>query len=265
MMKRLSLSESLHALLGVVFLSLLLAVIPACAQEAMPKPKGAINDFAGVIPAEAKSQMENLSREVLQKTGTAIIVATVSTIGEDEINGYVNTLYSTWGIGKKGENKGVLIFVAVKERKMRIETGYGVEGILPDGLVGEIRDKYMIPYFRQGDFGKGLLNGMTAIASVIAKDANVTLTGNPKVETPHGRKKGRQGLSPFTIVALIVVVLLVLGTRQGRDMLPFLIGFILGGGGRGGSGGGGFDDFGGGGFGGFGGGDSGGGGAGGDF
>ena len=67
------------------------------------------------------------------------------------------------GIGKKGEDKGVLIFVAVKERKFRIETGYGVEEVLPDGLVGEIRDRYAIPFLRKGDYGRGLLKTVSAI------------------------------------------------------------------------------------------------------
>lgn len=245
------------------------AYAPLVMAETFPKPTGAVNDYANVIPAEQKAKMENLSREVLQKTGTAIVVAVIPTFGDDEVNDYVNRLYSAWGIGKKGQDKGVLLFVAVKERKMRIETGYGLEGILPDGLVGEIRDKYMIPYFRTGDFGLGLMNGMTAIASIVAKDAGVTLTGAPALERPKASKqRSRGGISPWTIAIVVIVLVLVLGTRQGRnDILPFLLGFILGGGGRGGSGGsdGGFGGFGGGGFGGFGGGSSGGGGAGGDF
>ena len=87
------------------------------------------------------------------------------------VNEYANELYSSWAIGKKGEDKGVLLFVTVEERKMRIETGYGVEGILPDGLVGEIRDKDMVPHFAKNNYGTGLLNGMTSIASVIRKNA----------------------------------------------------------------------------------------------
>ncbi len=258
-------SKYFGAMIGFICLVVVFTAIPAQAKDSFPRPTGVVNDFAGVIPADKKAQMENLGREVHEKTGTAVVVAVMPTFGDDEVNDYVNRLYSSWGIGKKGENKGVLLFVAVKERKMRIETGYGVEGILPDGLVGEIRDKYMIPFFRKGDYGQGLLNGMTAIASVIAKDAGVTLTGNPAVEKPRTQKKGSRGINPWTIVIVVVVLVFLLGSRQGRDLLPFLLGFLLGGGGRGGSGDGGFGSFGGGGFGGFGGGDSGGGGAGGDF
>lgn len=255
----------------VVFAAVLLGVVLCCGaawgKDSFPKPTGAVNDFAGVIAPEDKDRMEKLAQEVWQKTGTAIVVATVAALGEnEEINDYVNRLYRAWGIGKKGENKGVLMFLTVKERKMRIETGYGVEGILPDGLVGEIRDKYMLPFFRQNQYGKGMSNGMIAIASVVAKDAGVTLTGNPAVEQPRRTKAAQKsGLNIWTIVIIAIALGLLLGTRQGREILPWLILMNWGGGGRGGGGDGGFGSFGGGGFGGFGGGDSGGGGAGGDF
>ncbi len=233
------------------------------AADNFPKPIGAVNDFARVIPPEYKNRMESLAREVLEKTGTAIVVATVETIGENELNDYVNSLYKAWGIGKKGEDKGVLIFLTVKERKFRIETGYGVEGILPDGLVGEIRDRYAIPYFRKGDFGQGLSNTVIAVASVVAKAANVSITGGVPVAQPEERKVRQRG-SVWPLIILVLIVVALLATRQGRAMLPWLLFFAFTGRG-GGGGGGGFGSFGGGGFGGFGGGESGGGGAGGDF
>ncbi len=136
-----------------------------------PAPHGAVNDFAGVIPSQYVGPLENLAREVLEKTGTAIAVATVDTIGDNDPNDYANRLYQAWGIGKKGEDKGVLIFLAVKERRVRIETGYGVEGILPDGLTGEILDRYALPYFKEGQYGKGMSETMAAVSSIVAKAA----------------------------------------------------------------------------------------------
>jgi len=231
------------------------------AADNFPKPVGAVNDFARVIPPDYKNRMEGLAQEVLEKTGTAIVIVTVQSIGDDELNDYVNRLYKAWGIGKKGEDKGVLIFLTLKERKFRIETGYGVEGILPDGLVGEIRDRYAIPYFKKGDFGQGLSNTVTAVASVVAKAANVSITGGVPVTQPSEKKVRRTG-SVLPLIILVLILVSLLGTRQGRDLLPWLL--LLAFTGRGG-GSGGFGSFGGGGFGGFGGGESGGGGAGGDF
>jgi uncharacterized protein len=220
-------------------------------SEPFPAPRGAVNDFAGVIPSQDASRMEGLAREVLEKTGTAVVVATVETIGDNDPADYANRLYQAWGIGKKGEDKGVLIFLAVKERQVRIETGYGVEGILPDGLAGEILDRYAIPRFKNGDYGGGLAETLAAVSSVVAKAAGVTLTGAPPPERRQARTQKGSGI--FQLILLAAAAFFLLGTRQGRAMLPWLLLLMMSGGGgsrRGGDG-----------FGGFGGGSSGGGGA----
>jgi uncharacterized protein len=246
-------------LLILVFITFLSAAF-AEAESPIPKPQGLINDFANVIPAATEKQMALLTQELLGKTEIPVVVVTMPDIGGAEYNDYANRLYSAWGIGKKGEDKGVLIFLTVKERKMRIETGYGVEGILPDGLVGSIRDQYMIPYLKKDEFGLGLLNGTAAVAQVIAKAEGITLTGQVPVRKPKQPK--RRSSFAFLPILFIILFFLFGSRRRGRGawlLLPLLMG---GGGYR--SGGGGFGGFGGG-FGGFGGGMSGGGGAGGSF
>ena len=248
----------------VLAAALLMALIAGTtfAADKYPAPRGAVNDFANVIDPESAAKMEALALEVLQKTGIAVVVVTVPTIGEnEEYNMYANGLYKAWGIGKKGEDKGVLIFLTLKERKIRIETGYGVEGILPDGLVGEIRDKYLKPQLQAGNYGKAFYDTMYALSSYIAKDANVQLSDSPE-PLPYRRdvRSQKKGVNVAGLIFFLIVAALLLGTRTGRQMLPWILLMFLGGGGRGG-GGGGFS----GGFGGFGGGGSGGGGAGGDF
>lgn len=231
------------------------------AERTIPKPRGLVNDFAGVLDASYEAKIRAVVTELLQKTQVPVVVVTMPDIGGAEYNDYANRLYETWGIGRKGVDKGVLIFITLKERKMRIETGYGVEGILPDGLVGEIRDRYMLPYLKQNRFGEGLLNGALAVAQVIAKDAGVTLTGAGVPKAPP-RKRSRGSFLP--LLGIIVFLMIFSGRRRGSWI--FFLPWILSGGGmsgRGGSGGG-FGGFSGG-FGGFGGGMSGGGGAGGSF
>ena len=267
-MKR-SLARALLLLLAIVFL----AGPTAAAEPDFPRPAGAVNDFAGVISAAERDAMENLAREVLQKTGTAVVVATVATVGDMAADDYATRLYESWGIGKKGEDKGVLILLALQERRVRIETGYGVEGILPDGVAGEILRLHVIPLLKQGDYGKGLSNAVTAVSDVIARNAGVTLTGRPQMQP--ARPTGTTPVSPFTLLLFLIVVLLLLFTETGRQLLAMLFFSGSGRGGRhyggtyygGGWGGGSSGGFGGfsGGFGGFGGGVSGGGGAGGGF
>jgi len=249
----------------LIFFALLMAMAlgrPILSEGAVTfrAPRGAVNDFAGVIPSQYVGPMEGLAREVLEKTGTAIVVATVDTIGDNDPNDYANRLYQAWGIGKKGEDKGVLIFLAVKERRVRIETGYGVEGILPDGLTGEILDRYALPSFKEGQYGKGISETMAAVASVVAKAAGVTLTGVQQPERQVREVRPDRGIGIFQLLLFAAAAFFLLGTRRGRAMLPWILLLLMSGsGGR--RSGGGFGGFGGGGFGGFGGGSSGGGGA----
>jgi len=249
--------KGLISILSVIMLISLFVPL-SVASEKFPKSVGVVNDFAGVISPQYERAMKSLALEVLQKTGTSIVVATFNNIGIDDPADFANRLYEAWGIGKKGEDKGVLVLLTVKERRVRIETGYGVEGILPDGLVGEILDGYVVPYLKQGDYGKGMSNAVMAISAIVAKNAKISLTGKSSAYQPI-KHKPKRGSNLFTLILLVIIMTMLLGTRQGRAMLPFLLLVLfMGGGGRGV---GGFGSFGGG-FGGFGGGMSGGGGAG---
>lgn len=249
-------------LIAVFFAALFVTFASAVlsAAEKYPRPRGAVNDFANVIDQSNKAKMEALAREVLQKTGAAVVVATVPSIGENEdISLYVNKLYKEWGIGKKGEDKGVLIFLALKERKIRIETGYGAEGVLPDGLVGEILDTHVVPQLKAGNYGLALFNAMSATSSYIAKDAGVVLS-NDELPPKADAKTKEGGLNALHLLIFLAAAAIFAGTKTGRSMLPWILVMLLSGGGCGRGGGGFSGGFGG--FGGFGGGLSGGGGAG---
>ena len=245
-----------YKVLCVLFGAILMALVAGAAFAADKYPAAgatAVNDFAKVIDPSNAAKMESLAREILQKTGTAMVVATVPELGpSEEITLYTTGLYKAWGIGKKGEDKGVLILLAVKERKIRIETGYGTEGVLPDGLVGEILDKYVVPHLQSGETGKALYNAMFACGSYVAKASGVQLTG---VAAPYRSKAKPQGkgVSVAGIIIFLIAAVVLLGTKTGREMLPWILLLLLSGSGRGGGGGG------------FGGGGSGGGGAGRDF
>jgi uncharacterized protein len=177
---------------------------------------------------------------------------------------YAMRVADAWKVGKKGEDTGVLVLVAVDDRKVRVITGYGVEGVLPDGLVGNIQDTEMVPEFRAGRMGEGIWRGVAQMARRIAAERGVTLTGVP---APRAAPAPPQQIPFWVILLVIVVAMIVMGQRNKRGIRggrgPIIIpgGF---GGGRGGDRGGGFGGFGGGGggFGGLGGGGFGGGGAG---
>ncbi len=240
------------------------------ADSEFPKPVGFVNDFAGVIEPAYAQKIEAICQEVKQKTGAEIAVVTVKTVGPDYTpQQYANVLFEKWGVGQKGKDNGVLLLDAIQERYVWIEVGYGLEGILPDGLVGEIRDRYIIPYLKKGQRGEAYLNGVRAIAGVIAKDAGVQITGSVQVAyNPEARRKALKMQKKAKIIfwvlfALFFFILPMFGSKnkKKKKRSGFWGPWYWGGGGFGGGGGGGF----GGGFGGFGGGASGGGGAGGGY
>jgi len=251
------------------FLAALFLILagPAAAERPLPEPRGPVNDFAEVVPLDQERRIEAVIGELYRKTGIPVVVVTMPDIGGADYNEYATRLYETWGIGKEGEDKGVLLFVTVKERKMRIEVGYGSEGVIPDGLAGEVRDRYMVPHLKNDQYGEGLLMGTAAVAQILAKSEGVELTGQVPAASGTRSRKSRGGGFAFFPILLIFIFIVLSSRRRGRGSGAWLLlPLLLGGGGRssGGVGGGGFGGFSGG-FGGFGGGMSGGGGAGGGF
>jgi uncharacterized protein len=231
----------------------LLLVGPSWSQGEFPDPRGYVSDFADIISPQDEDRMTAVIAELKEKTTAEIAVVTMPDIGGQSEEIYANRLFAAWGIGVQGEDNGILLLVALQERRFRIETGYGLEGILPDGLLGQISDQQIIPHLRQGRYGEGLLSGTLAIAQIIAQDAGITLSSDVDLPTsPVGTIPGERSFRiPFLLI--ILLIFFIFGGRMGLLPLLFLGGMPRG---RGGFGGRGF----GGGFGGFGGGLSGGGG-----
>ncbi len=137
----------------------------------LPQPAGWVNDFAGVITPEEEASISSVIKTLEEKTGAEIAVVTLGTTHpRDEVT-YARELFDLWQPGKEGKDNGVLVLVAVDDRTWRIESGYGAEAALPDGLAGQIGRESMVPEFQKGNFGKGLYEGVVRIAGVLARDA----------------------------------------------------------------------------------------------
>src|SRR3989338_9234013 len=118
-------------------------------------PTGFVNDFAGMVSAETRAQIDADIQAFEQKTGHEISVATVPSLGGDYIENYAEKLFKEWGIGKKGADNGVLLLISREDREMRIEVGYGLEGTLTDAESSQIIRNTLRPAFQQGDFDAG--------------------------------------------------------------------------------------------------------------
>ena len=143
------------------------AVLSSAADAAVPNPIGLVNDFANVIDDRREADIDALVRDVARTTSAEIAVVTVPSLEGKSIEQYAHQLFNAWGIGKKGTNNGVLVLVAPSSRTMRIEVGYGLEAVLPDGLAGEIIRSTFVPRFRDGDYTTGILDGVTRIAAIV--------------------------------------------------------------------------------------------------
>ena len=251
-------------LAGLVLIGWLVAAPGISAQE-VPRLTAPVNDFANVVDAASEAQLDELTRRLQGATGDVMVVATVKTFQPfADLQSYAVEMFENGGqgIGVKGKDNAVLIVLAIDDRQVRVETGYGLEGFITDGFAGET-SRGMTPFFRESEYGRGLVAGATRVAERIAQGRNADLNLAPPPQAQTRRRTGSGGFPiGFWVILLIIFLNMMKGGRRRRSWVsgvgPFGGGF--GGGYRGGGwgGGGGF----GGGFGGFGGGRSGGGGGG---
>lgn len=151
----------------------LLLPLDAAAQS-LPAATGRVNDFADVIDPATEAEIDRRLDQLEQKTSSEIAVATIASLGDMSIEEYANRLFRQWGIGQAKQDNGVLILVAPNDREMRIEVGYGLEGVLPDGLAGEIIRDQFTPRFRDGDYAGGIRNGVTRVVEIVERHQVLT-------------------------------------------------------------------------------------------
>jgi uncharacterized protein len=249
-------TKSAIVLLLVLFLTLAGHTEPVSQLHAT----GYVNDFAQVLDQNTAMRMEGVCLQIDQKAHAQIAVVTINSLDGADVESYAVDLFKRWGIGNKSSNRGVLILYAIKDHRARIEVGYGLEPILPDGKVGGFQ-REAIPLMQSGNYSAALLLVTNRVAGVIAQDAGIQI---PTVSVPVPiRAPDREDEPHFSlggIIAVAVILLIIMFTPLRGLLFWILLSQVFDGRSGGGWGGGGFGG-GGGGFGGFGGGSSGGGGA----
>jgi uncharacterized protein len=257
---------------GVLLVCLVLSRTTTAYAQPIPQLTAPVNDFANVIDDTSEREIDRRVRALKAASGDVVVVATVRTFKPyADIDEYAVEMFENGGrgIGDKGKDNGLLIVVAVDDRRIRIEVGYDLEQFVTDGFSGETIRDVITPQFRNGNYGAGLLAGATSVINRIAERRGVTLQDVPPPQAP--RRTTGSGF-PWWIIIVLLIIIASNRRRRRRGMWgggpwsgwnsgigPFGGGGF--GGGFGGFGGGGFGGGGGGGFGGFGGGRSGGGGA----
>jgi uncharacterized protein len=195
--------------LRLLLVCLVLLTIPehaAGAPPAFPSPSGPVTDLARVLDPGTVAELRQIIAQVQARTRAEIAILIVPTTGAQPIQEYAVALFDAWKIGKRGQDNGLLFLVAVEDRRMWITTGYGLEGILPDGKVGEIRDRVILPFFRAGRYREGILRGTAALAEVVLAAAapGARLAGG---EAPRRQRAGSSTTGILLVVFLFLVLL----------------------------------------------------------
>ena len=170
----------------------LVAVISYCAPV-FPKLTGRVVDEAGILSPKTKEELSKKLALFENNTSNQVVVVTLKSLQGDSISDFGYQLGRHWGIGQKGKDNGVLLIVAPKERKVRIEVGYGLEGSLTDALASIIIQNKILPYFKKGDYDKGVLEGVKAIMGAIKGTFKASKNG----------KKGSDDFAPLAFFGFI--------------------------------------------------------------
>jgi len=222
------------------FIVLLLVSLSVIAAEdiKVPQYRGYVNDFADIIPQSDEEAIANYIGAVERATTAQVAVVTVGSVKPYTIDQYGIALADQWAPGQKGKGNGVIILVAVKDREMRIEVGYGLEHLIPDAEAWRVVDKVMRPAFKRDDYAFGIAQAVMQIGSIIAEDQGVAIQQPAGTVAPRKRQSGG---------ALFFFIILVLAFVLRLRLWPFLLlggmsrgrywsggGFSSGGGGFGG-------------------------------
>lgn len=245
----------------LIVITVLLAASWSVAVELPAMPRNYVVDQAGIVDDGVEGKLNGYLLELEQKTTAQVVVLTVPSLEGQSLEEFSLSVAERWKLGQKDRDNGVLILIASEDRKYRFEIGYGLEGVLPDSLVGTIGRQYMVPNFKKADYSTGIAAAVVVVANEIAGDSGVEITGMPRVtyqRRPAGRAAGEgPGIIGTIFTILFFILLMYLFIKHPRLLIFFLLfsgmgrrGSWGGGYGGGGFGGGSFGGGGGGGFGG---------------
>ncbi len=168
----------------ILILCFLFLLQPFSHADIIPeKPGNYVVDLADIIDNSSEYKLNQYLKELEQKTTAQLVVLTIKSLEGGSIEDFSLTIaHDRWKLGQKGKDNGVLFLISLKDKKYRIEVGYGLEGVIPDSLAGTIGRNYLVPFFRKGEYSKGVYATALALANEIAADSGVKITGMPKIK-----------------------------------------------------------------------------------
>lgn len=233
-----------NLLIRFCFLLLLTAPAPlfAVTPPVPAVPPGQVVDLAGIIDTEQEQQLVNLLHELEQKTTVQMVILTITSLDGEDINSFSLKTAEQWQLGRKENDNGLLLTVAREDKKYRFETGYGLESVLSDSLLGSIGRKALVPNFKQGNYGQGIVTAAKRVIDVLGVIYQVEITG--KEQLPVVQKKNNSPVpNPVVFLPMLIVIIIIIIVRTrnrksgGGAPVIFPVGWGSGGGFGGGGGG----------------------------
>ena len=213
----------------VVFMALSSAVWAAIPSDVLREslhPQGNVNDFAGILSQAERTSLESQTIEFRRKTSAQFAVVIVKSLEGGQIDDFTNKLFAQWGVGEKKKDNGVMLLVALQERKARIEVGYGLEPILPDALAGRVLDELLFPAFKQRRYAEGLNKAVARIAQIIERNE----PASAEKQKEQGKLESDPSLIALLFLLLIAVAFAFTGSLVAGRKRDFSMGTALSGG-----------------------------------
>ena len=211
-------------IISILILLFIPLSMPAEGVKGLPKssPDFYVYDELYLLDNSSKDYIININKEIYNKTGSQVVVALINSLNKNDINIYATSLFEKWEIGSKKDDNGILILIVPNERKVWIEVGYGLEGILPDSRVKRIINDSILPYFAEDEYNKGVISGFDEIIGYIEKEYDIGLEGGLYSEVGDNYNYMSNKNSRYFIGLVFLLIILDIRFFRGRLILSLL-------------------------------------------
>lgn len=208
--------KALRMIGGLLCCAFSFSILAAAADYEQPAKQFYAADYAGVISEEHERYYVDQGAALQKATGAQIVVAAIPSLQGETIEEYANELFRSWGIGDKKKNNGLLILLAVEDRQIRTEVGYGLEGALNDAKTGRLTDIYAIPHFKEGAFDEGLYQLYNAYLPIVYEEYGLEPPENAEQPVGGPEEENSSGFPVETLILLIILVVVLSSSGKHR-------------------------------------------------
>lgn len=203
----------------LLMLLMMIGFVHAAAAAVIPNHTEAfyVNDFSHILSDESENYILNVNLDLHQKTGAQVVVVTLESLNGENLEQFATDMFRAYGIGDREKNNGILLLVVSGDRELRIEVGYGLEGVINDAKAGRILDDFVIPYLKDNLWDQGIVNGFDAVIQEICKEYNVEIECNVPVSYTSDAKDVGDDTELVMWIILLILVIIIAAAAKSSD------------------------------------------------